>query len=79
MAEHGRMGREYPGILTNTVSSYGIADHEFVVAFESDDVAEMVKMVEYLRPAASRPYTQLDTPILLGVRKELPEALADLG
>jgi len=36
-------------------------------------------MVEYLRPAASRPYTKLDTPILLGVMKDLPDALADLG
>jgi chlorite dismutase len=79
MAEHGRLGREYPNILTNTVSSFGIADHEFVVAFESDDVAEMVRMVEHLRPAASRPYTKLDTPIFLGVLKELPEVLADLG
>ncbi len=79
MAEHGRMGREYPNILTNTISSFGIADHEFVVAFEADDVGEMVKMVEYLRPAASRPYTQLDTPILLGVLKEMPDVLADLG
>jgi chlorite dismutase len=79
MAEHGRLGREYPEILTNTVSSFGIADHEFVVAFESDDVAEMVRMVEHLRPAASRPYTKLDTPIFLGVLKDLPEVLADLG
>lgn len=79
MAEHGRLGREYPEILTNTVSSFGIADHEFVVAFEADDVGEMVKMVEYLRPAQSRPYTKLDTPILLGVLKELPEVLTDLG
>jgi hydrogen peroxide-dependent heme synthase len=79
MAEHGRMGREYPNILTNTVSSFGIADHEFVVAFEADDVGEMVRMVEYLRPAASRPYTKLDTPIFLGVMKDLPAVLADLG
>lgn len=79
MAEHGRLGREYPNILTNTVSSFGIADHEFVVAFEADDVAEMVKMVEHLRPAASRPYTSWDTPIILGVRKDVAEALADLG
>jgi chlorite dismutase len=79
MAEHGRMGREYPNILTNTVSSFGIADHEFVVAFESDDVEDMVRMVEYLRSAASRPYTQLDTPILLGVLKGVHGALADLG
>jgi hydrogen peroxide-dependent heme synthase len=79
MAEHGRMGREYPNILTNTVSSFGIADHEFVVAFEADDVGEMVRMVEYLRPAGSRPFTKLDTPIFLGVMKGLREVLADLG
>lgn len=79
MAEHGRMGREYPDILTNTVSSFGLGDHEFVVAFESDDVPDMVRMVEHLRPAASRPYTKLDTPIFLGVRKDVGEALSDLG
>lgn len=79
MAEHGRLGREYPEILTNTVSSFGIADHEFVVAFEADDIGEMVRMVEHLRPAASRPYTKLDTPIFLGVMKDLPDVLRDLG
>lgn len=79
MAEHGVMGREYPHILTNTTSSFGIADHEFVVALETDDLEDMVKMVEYLRGAASRPYTTIDTPIILGTRKELEEALADLG
>jgi hydrogen peroxide-dependent heme synthase len=79
MAEHGKMGREYPDILTNTVSSFGIADHEFVVAFESDDIADMVKMVEYLRSAASRPYTALDTPIFLGYMKEPESVLMDLG
>jgi chlorite dismutase len=79
MAEHGKMGREYPDILTNTISSFGIADHEFVVAFESDDIADMVKMVEYLRAAASRPYTQLDTPIFLGYMKDPEAVLMDLG
>jgi peroxiredoxin len=79
MAEHGKMGREYPDILTNTVSSFGIGDHEFVVAFESDDVGDMVRMVEYLRPAASRPYTKLDTPIFLGYMKDTESVLQDLG
>ena len=79
MAEHGRMGRDYPDILTNTVSCFGINDFEFIVAFEGDDVAEMVRMVEHLRPAASRPYPTLDTPIYLGVLKHVEEALLDLG
>jgi chlorite dismutase len=79
MAEHGKMGREYPDIMTNTVSSFGIGDHEFVVAIESDDLADLVKMVEHLRSAASRPYTKLDTPIFLGVRKDVEAVTADLG
>lgn len=79
MAEHGKMGREYPDILTNTISSHGIADHEFVVALESDDLADMVKMVEHLRSAASRPYTTVDTPIILGTLKDPDQALLDLG
>lgn len=79
MAEHGKMGREYPDILTNTISSFGIADHEFVVAFESDDIVDMVRMVEHLRSAASRPYTKLDTPIFLGYMKEPEAVLMDLG
>jgi chlorite dismutase len=79
MAEHGKMGREYPEILTNTVSSFGIADHEFVVAFEADDVEAMVRMVEYLRGAASRPYTAIDTPIFLGILKPVDEVIRDLG
>ena len=79
MAEHGVMGREYPDILTNTTSSFGIADHEFVVALETDDIEDMVKMVEYLRGAASRPYTTVDTPIFLGTLKPIDEALQDLG
>lgn len=79
MADHGKMGREYPEILTNTTSATGIADHEFVVALETDNLGQMVRMVEHLRSAESRPYTKIDTPIVLGIRKELSEALADLG
>jgi chlorite dismutase len=79
MAEHGKMGREYPEIMSNTVSSFGIGDHEFVVAFESNDLADMVRMVEHLRSAASRPYTKLDTPIFLGVLKGVEAVIADLG
>jgi chlorite dismutase len=66
-------------ILTNTINSFGLGDQEFVVAFESDDAAALVKMVEDLRVAEVRLYTAIDTPIFLGRRKPLREALADLG
>jgi len=79
MAVHGQLGRDYPTILTNTVSSFGIQDQEFIVALEDDDPAVLVKMVQALRGAEVRVYTKLDTPIFLGRYKDPAAALADLG
>jgi chlorite dismutase len=66
------------GILTNTVDAFGLGDYEFIVAFESDDVSELCRMVEDLRTVEVRRYTKVDTPIFLGRRREPAEALADL-
>ena len=67
------------GVLTNTVHSFGLGDQEFVVAFESDDAFEMVRMVEALRGTEVRRYTKLDTPIFLGQLKPAAEVLEELG
>jgi hydrogen peroxide-dependent heme synthase len=77
MKVHGELGDEFPSILTNTVSSFGIADQEFVVALEDDEPAMLIRMVQRLRSAEVREYTQVDTPIFLGLRMELGEALMD--
>jgi peroxiredoxin len=66
------------GVLANTVHSFGLGDQEFVVAFEADEPAQIVHMVEELRAAEVRLYTAVDTPIFLGYRKSLTETLADL-
>jgi peroxiredoxin len=75
MIEHGKMGKEFPTILTNTVNSFGIADQEFIVALEDDDPAVLVKMVQRLRAAEVRKYTAIDTPIYLGRRRNVREAM----
>jgi hydrogen peroxide-dependent heme synthase len=75
MIEHGQMGQEYPTIQTNTVNSFGIADQEFIVALEDDDPHTLVKMVQRLRAAEVRVYTQVDTPIYLGLLTDLREAV----
>ena len=77
MIEHGTMGKEFPSIQTNTVSSFGIADQEFIVALEDDDPGTLVKMVQRLRAAAVREYTAIDTPIFLGLRMDAADALRD--
>jgi chlorite dismutase len=66
------------GVLTNTVDAFGLGDYEFVVAFESNDPAELCRMVEDLRSVEVRRYTKADTPIFLGRRREPAEVLADL-
>ena len=76
MAEHGQLGNEFPSILTNTVSSFGVADQEFIVALEDDDPKTLIAMVQRLRAAAVRRYTAVDTPVFLGLQRPLADALA---
>jgi chlorite dismutase len=78
MLEHGELGREYPDLLTNTVSSFGLQDQEFIVAIEGDDPMRIMKMVQELRAAEVREYTKLDTPIYLGQLKPMADVLADI-
>lgn len=78
MRSHGAMGLEYPSVQTNTVSSFGIADQEWIVALEDDDPSILVQMVQRLREAEVRKWTQVDTPIYLGLLKDPKEALRTL-
>lgn len=66
-------------VLANTVHAFGLGDHEFVVAFESEDPVAIERMVEDLRSAEVRRYTATDTPIFLGRRKEPLAVLEDLS
>jgi len=66
------------GVLANTVDSFGLGDYEFILANESDDPAEISRMMETLRATEVRRYTKLDVPIFLGRLGEPAEVLADL-
>jgi chlorite dismutase len=73
LAEHGRMGREFPGVQANTVSSFGFGDYEWLLAFEADDLAEITGLMRHLRGAGARAYTAAETPFLTGARVGLRE------
>jgi hydrogen peroxide-dependent heme synthase len=47
-----------------------------VVALEDDDPEILVKMVQRLRAAEVRKYTALDTPIFLGLKMPVEEAIS---
>ena len=62
MQEHIKVGREYPEIDLNTSYSFGLDDQEFVVAFETDDPAAFLDLVQRLRTTEASAYTKRDTP-----------------
>ncbi len=74
MGEHFKVGRKYPKIKINTGYSFGLDDQEFVLAFEGDDPAEFLALVEELRSTEASKYTELETPIFTCVRTDAVQA-----
>ncbi|MER3455125.1 MAG: chlorite dismutase [Acidimicrobiia bacterium] len=79
LREHGQMGREFPEVLTNTTSGFGLGDWEWILAFESDDLIKIVDCIRRLRDAEARRFTKLDTPFVVGIRKPLEQILEEVG
>jgi chlorite dismutase len=75
MQEHIQVGREYPEIDLNTSYSFGLDDQEFVVAFEGDDPARFLDLVQRLRTTEASAYTKRDTPTFTCVACSVERAL----
>jgi chlorite dismutase len=75
MQEHIKVGREFPQIDLNTSYSFGLDDQEFVVAFEGDDPAAFLDLVQKLRTTESSRYTKRDTPTFTCVGCSVERAL----
>jgi len=78
LREHGEMGREYPDVLANTTSAFGINDWEWILAFEADDLTQIVDCIRRLRDSESRRFVTAETPFVTGIRKELSEVIRDV-
>jgi chlorite dismutase len=75
MQEHIKVGREYPQIDLNTSYSFGLDDQEFVVAFETDEPAAFLDLVQRLRTTESSSFTKRDTPTFTCVACSVERAL----
>ncbi|MDP9223485.1 MAG: chlorite dismutase family protein [Actinomycetota bacterium] len=75
---HGGAGREYPDVLANTTSAFGLGDYEWILAFEADSVDRLVDLMRRLRATEARRYTKLEIPFVTGIRKDLATAVSDL-
>lgn len=78
LAEHGRAARAYPDVRANTVSSFGLSDYEWILAFEAPDPSRIVDMMRDLRATDARRHVRLETPFFSGPRTGLDTLVARL-
>jgi len=79
MNEHMRVGRGYPTVRQLLAYSFGLDDGDFVVAYDTDDLATFGELVRELRGTESRRSTVNDRPLLLGIRTDIEHFLELLG
>ncbi len=79
MDEHIYVGNKYPSVKLNTTYSFGIDDHEFVVAFETDYPQDFLDLVMDLRETEGSRFTENDIPIYTCIAMSLEDTLNTLG
>ena len=75
MQDHIRVGREYPQVDNHTTYCFGLDDQEFVVAFDTDDAAAFLDLVQRLRTTEASAYTLRDTPSFTCIAASLERSL----
>lgn len=73
LAEHGRKGRDFPHLLANTVSAFGLGDYEWLLAFEADELTDVVDLMRHLRATEARRHVREELPFFTGRRIEAGE------
>lgn len=79
MSEHIATGHRYPSVKINTTYSFGLDDQEFVVAFESDSVADFLDLVQEMRESEASTHTVRDVPSFTCIAMDIDAVLAALG
>lgn len=76
MNEHIRIGKQYDDINQLLLYSFGLQNQEFVVVYETDDLARFSDLVNELRDTEARRYTLRDTPLHTAIYHPAEETLA---
>lgn len=78
LREHGVVGREFPDVLANTTSGFGLGDWEWILAFEAEKLDSIVDCIRRLRDTKARLFTKEEVPFVTGIRKDVSAAIDDL-
>jgi chlorite dismutase len=75
MNEHIRIGKGYEDISQLLLYSFGLQNQEFVVVYETDDLARFSDLVNELRDTEARRFTLRDTPLHTAIYHPAEETL----
>ncbi|WP_454110201.1 hydrogen peroxide-dependent heme synthase [Leifsonia shinshuensis] len=70
LAEHGRKGAAFRFVLANTAASFALGDYEWILAFESDQLTDLVDLMRDLRQTEARRHVREEVPFFTGRRVE---------
>lgn len=76
MNEHIRIGKGYEDISQLLLYSFGLQNQEFVVVYETDDLARFSDLVNELRDTEARRFTLRDTPLHTAIYHPAEETLS---
>ncbi|WOF23389.1 chlorite dismutase family protein [Microbacterium betulae] len=78
LADHGRKGAAFTGVVANTMASFALGDYEWMLPMESDELTELVDMMRELRYTDARRHVREEVPFFTGRRipaSAVPEVL----
>ncbi|KQR03258.1 chlorite dismutase [Arthrobacter sp. Leaf141] len=79
LREHGLLGREFPQVISNTVSSFALGDWEWILGLEAPELVDLVDLMRHLRNTEARNHVREEVPFYTGRRvsaAEVAEVLA---
>ena len=79
MDEHIKIGQKYPEVILNTTYSFGIHDEDFMLAFETDRLDKFQDLIMDLRETRVSAYIKVDTPMIVGIKKDIVPLIKSLG
>ena len=68
LSHHGMLGRDFPQVLSNTVSSFALGDWEWILGLEADDLVDLVDLMRHLRATDARMHVREEIPFYTGRR-----------
>jgi chlorite dismutase len=73
LAEHGRKGAAFTGVIANTVASFSLGDYEWLLPLEADELTDLVDLMRDLRATDARRHVREEVPFYTGRRVSTAE------